>query len=412
MSPDRKTGTFLVLVAVVLLGVSGRPVVANDDSPSFPRTEMDWSGTKTETLFFLLGMLDAYPPRRYVEGTDLVESFYCNEQLEAFVFLAYLDRLAREQGIEQRAHARLVGCHLRIESEPLRQLINSFHLCQQLSGSGRAGGTSRIYYSLTLLPEVFDGRGQGAKLAFLAGAYFRYGRDGEYWQLPSGRDPERIARMLRDVGATDIRVETKLDDLAKHGIRFTPSTSLKRAFDQMPGEAGFLAADSLAGMATDDELAIYREVIQMAQQGAFDGCAPSIPAIIGPFTFVYTERASIPADVPWMRRALAAVDSASQHIVSLRELARDGRVQFDRRMVTRANHHLSLSQLSLSSIGFDPEGEGAVVFVSYTSLQPGSCAQSLAVFLRLIDDAWTASGYSVSRVHRQPLTGRYEEDVD
>jgi hypothetical protein len=180
----------------------------------------------------------------------------------------------------------------------------------------------------------------------------------------------------------------------------------------MPGEAGFLAADSLAGMATDDELAIYREVIQMAQQGAFDGCAPSIPAIIGPFTFVYTERASIPADVPWMRRALAAVDSASQHIVSLRELARDGRVQFDRRMVTRANHHLSLSQLSLSSIGFDPEGEGAVVFVSYTSLQPGSCAQSLAVFLRLIDDAWTASGYSVSRVHRQPLTGRYEEDVD
>jgi hypothetical protein len=47
-----------------------------------------------ETIYFVLGMLDDYSGRSVVEDIPIVERFYCNENVQAFVFRAYLEQLA------------------------------------------------------------------------------------------------------------------------------------------------------------------------------------------------------------------------------------------------------------------------------------------------------------------------------
>lgn len=64
-------------------------------------TPSDLTGHKRETVFFLLGMLGEYSGRTFVEDSDLVERFYCNEHEVAFVFRAYFQRLAGEQALNR-----------------------------------------------------------------------------------------------------------------------------------------------------------------------------------------------------------------------------------------------------------------------------------------------------------------------
>ncbi|HEU4365123.1 MAG TPA: hypothetical protein VFT13_06615, partial [Candidatus Krumholzibacteria bacterium] len=90
-----------------------------------PPVAIDWSGEKTETLFFILGMLDEYLGRQWTEDVDCVERFYCSEHVEAFVFLAYLNRLASEQGLDPVIDTELNDCLVYFHSKPLADLINS-----------------------------------------------------------------------------------------------------------------------------------------------------------------------------------------------------------------------------------------------------------------------------------------------
>src|SRR5712672_378118 len=100
--------------------------------------EPNLTGRKGETIFFLLGMLDDYLGRNFVEDDNQVERFYCNEHVQAFVFRAYLSRVAEEQNLSPTIGAEWKqDCLVAFRSDDMSALINSFYI-YKLSDDVRA----------------------------------------------------------------------------------------------------------------------------------------------------------------------------------------------------------------------------------------------------------------------------------
>lgn len=80
----------------------------------------DFTGDKSDTVFFLLGLLDEYGGRRIVEDDDRIERFFCNEANTARVFRRYISRLAREQRLDPAVREETVQqCLTSYYSQPI-----------------------------------------------------------------------------------------------------------------------------------------------------------------------------------------------------------------------------------------------------------------------------------------------------
>ena len=367
-----------------------RTIRTREARREFPQVTIDWSDDHTETIFFLLGMLDEYLGRRVTEGDDRVESFYPGEMVPAFVFHADLNRLAEEQKLDAGVEIEWGDQgHVTFRSEVLPEVIDSFYdftfgAYTTLNGMKVRSGWAKLTH------DVFEGHGQDAKLAYLAGAYFRYGSNGRYRFSNSSEKARLIARLLEEIGCENVETTSRAGLPASNGVLFEPTQALSDAMSRLPGAWALAAADATVGFVTDEELEIYRDIIHLAQVGVFDGCAMTTPALLYRFIGPAMHPGTIPQPEKWMERAVAHFDSIRTRPASVVALQSQSVIVLDKHPTPG-----DTSSVWLNRVGFDPRGEGAVVLCGQFSQPPGGCSQVLTVFLNRHNGSWMVTSYSV-----------------
>ena len=206
----------------------------------------DLSDDKEQTVFFLLGFLDEYLGRYVVEGDDRVERFYATEAAKAEVFRQYLARLANQQKLDATILEGREGSGIVFHSKPLADGLNS---CYQLPfTSGRmapgADGTYRRTATATLDLSLFMKTGKVTRhdqpglsdevfrrsraLAYVAGAWMRYGRVPDFAFANSRHKAELIAQLLVNLGCVKVSVE-EIFGFVPHAtyVHFRPTDEVK-----------------------------------------------------------------------------------------------------------------------------------------------------------------------------------------
>lgn len=360
---------FAISTCVGLWMALGSPGASADTA------EPDLSGVKGEPVFFVLGMLDEYSGRAFVESGDMIEHFYCSEHVTAYVFRAYVERVAREQSLDSGIETRWrQECLVSFLSPQIATFINHFY----------------VQDARNLPYSQLEARDPALKLAYLAGAYFRYGVDGHFEFANSGEKMKLIARVLEDVGCRDVTMKSREGLPYQNEVFFQPTDEVSRAFERMPGRWALEAADSLVGLATRDEINIYLEAVRVAQLGLLDGCHLAMPCETGRFTSIsMVGRGDVPAPTQAWHEALMDFDGHANELRSVRDLAVDSL-----RVVDKTSSKWEVGWLALSRVGFDRSGSFAIVFVSYRSAST-DCGRWAALFLERRKEQWAAVNYSV-----------------
>ncbi|HEX5131455.1 MAG TPA: hypothetical protein VFX92_03090 [Candidatus Krumholzibacteria bacterium] len=381
---------FALLVALALPGVA----TARPDEGS---VAVDYSGDKTETIFFVLGMLDEYGGRRITEGIDQIEHFYPNEVTQACVFRVYLDRLAAEQGLNPTVDVSWgESGYISFMSPDLSRFINAQYQFTSINGYRVVDGEKRRLSIASISTDQFDGHGTNAKLAYLAGAYFRYGQPGNYTFSNANKKRNLIAQLLEDVGCKGVRKSSREGIPFDNRVYFDADEQLAATFARLPGIWALAAADTLLGFVTNDELQIYREFIGLAQNGAFDDCVLTAPCTLDRFISPW-HPSNIPQPEPWVAEAIAFIDSLPVRPASVVELQSDS--------VLVANRYVAsgdTSWVSLNRVGFDHDRTRALLLCWYFNMSPGRCSQMLSVYLRKQKDLWEVTSFASDKVQWVP----------
>lgn len=195
------------------------------------------SGDRKEsssTIFFLLGFLDEYLGRRIEKKGDFVEHFYCNEQEKALLFEKYLYKLKNEKGMDTVIRKVLQPCgkqdeaHTFFYSGERKKWINSYYEFR-FQREGRVQNEKIIYMKTAeafIRKDIFN-KSRTSKLAYLAGAYCRYG-DGEYFVFANAHHKViLIIDLLNDLGCLSITLETSPTIPRIHKIHFQPTEEIK-----------------------------------------------------------------------------------------------------------------------------------------------------------------------------------------
>ncbi len=187
---------------------------------------LDVSNDRIRTIFWLLGLIDEYNGRQVASSTDdRVEGFYCDETELARLFRRVLSRLAREQGfrddVSERVHQE---CLTEFQSLEMRVALDSFYVDRRTTGMF---ANENEIIALRATYDMFDGMGRDAKLAYLSGAYQRYGSGSAFVFANAEHKADLIARLLTDVGATDVRRATARDSIPNgNWVHFRASSEL------------------------------------------------------------------------------------------------------------------------------------------------------------------------------------------
>jgi hypothetical protein len=200
---------------------------------SVPPSTFDLTGDKAEAVFWVLGFLEEYLGRVVIEERDHVERLYCNEKHMAARLRTMLQRVQREQQLPNDLREAVVQeCLLVFHSPTLARELNRMYASREPSGSfDGSGGPAREYVTLKATPALFARVGLEARLAYLAGAYYRHGVDDNTMRFANAaHKADLIADLLREAGATAVTRETIRGLPNANIVRFVPSAALKAAF--------------------------------------------------------------------------------------------------------------------------------------------------------------------------------------
>ena len=381
-------------IAVVIgLAFFATPLAGGESSDLPVHFSPDLSNAKGDNVFFLLGMLNEYAGRNFVEKSDLVESFYCGEDCEAHVFLAYLKRVAAEQGLDASVDVRMrQACLTGLHSRMLTEFIDSFYEYQYSSGGRLIGedGIRRRAGSASLSAEAFARAKERHKLAFLVGAFYRYGRDGGFVYANSSERVKLVMALLTEVGCENVRFESRPGIPSQNTVRFDADEKLRDLITQGAADWAVSAAESLMGTPDEDEVAVYKGALKAAIEGAFDGCAMPTPVVIYASNFIDMRKrdTSIPGLTPRFADALDDYNRNRSDVVSLRSLASD-----EIRVERRPQEWPELCSAWILRAGFDQTRTSAVVLFTYVCPQPTKCIRTVAVLLTKHDAEWRAESY-------------------
>lgn len=188
---------------------------SGDRARLVPRPTLDLqAGRDSLSAFFVLGFLDEYLGRRIVEGSDLVERFSCSEAAAADTFEAALLTLAADQRLEPRLERTISqageACRIQFRSPALGAAIHSLYAYRFGSGIQSPGEDGRYHRTadLRVTAGMIRPYGREAQLAFLAGAFARRSRDGEFFLVNAEHKAELIGRFLSDLGCSDVWVRS------------------------------------------------------------------------------------------------------------------------------------------------------------------------------------------------------------
>lgn len=166
----------------------------------------------SRTVYWLLGTFDEYLGRAIlVEDPQVVERFYCNESEVAAGFRRVLARFTREQGlVDDTAEEVVQGCLVYYRSSTIATALNSVYEDHR-RGAGIARTSDGFRREITVLrisSQVFEHVGRGGIMAYLSGAYYRYGRDNAFVFANAHHKADVIALLLERVGVEGIRRQT------------------------------------------------------------------------------------------------------------------------------------------------------------------------------------------------------------
>jgi len=225
----------------------------------------DLTGDKADTVFFVLGMLDEYNGRNLIEDDDRVERFYCNESGASRLFRRYIGTLAAEQGLDSAVRDETIEtCLIVYHSTPIASRLNSCYrytmtdqiLAQAPDGTYRRTANPSLRAS-GLFARV-GGAGSGSTdeanrrraLAYLAGAWARYRRDGDFVFANAHDKAALVAALLTDLGCRNLRIEST--------IGFIPQTNRVR-FEATDEVMAWLRKDSTDQSVGDISLSLRTE---------------------------------------------------------------------------------------------------------------------------------------------------------
>ena len=206
----------------------------------FAGPTFDLTHGRAEAVFWLLGTLNEYTGRGTVEGRGShIEQFFCDESALLPAFRTVLARVLREQGLpDDVVESTRQDCLVSLHSEGVAGRINRLYVDRR-----RTGGHVRLVrpepsgeiVALYVSDGMFDGVSDTERIAYLAGAYARYGRGSSYVLSNAEHKAALIARLLLDVGATDIQHRTSRDTIPNGNVvSFAASAQLLRALEQQP----------------------------------------------------------------------------------------------------------------------------------------------------------------------------------
>jgi hypothetical protein len=206
--------------------------------PSRPLDLADGHGAR---VFFVLGTLDEYTGRHVVEGDDRVEGFYCNESAKVPAFVHQLEQLAREQQLN--ASIRLEprqDCLTVVRSAALADALNALYQKRDApriehSWTIDASGRKRRNETLWAGPELFRGVTRELKLAYVAGAYARYGQ-GEVLRFANARQKVALlVALLNELGCSNVRTESTQGFIPQtNTIHFDGCPDVRQSIDRPP----------------------------------------------------------------------------------------------------------------------------------------------------------------------------------
>jgi hypothetical protein len=213
--------------------------------------QFDLRGDKVETVFFLLGLLNEYSGRHILDD-DHIERFYCNESQTAALFRRYLRKLAQEQSLDSGSIREEIeqGCLMSFRSCPIAERLNSCY--RRATAGGAARGTDGTYHriwraslGLTLFTrsgrvETKPGVGRVDEnfyrrraLAYVSGAWVRWGRNGDFVFANAQDKVHLIAELLSWLGCTKVRIESDVGFIPRtNWVHFQPSAEVMRSFER------------------------------------------------------------------------------------------------------------------------------------------------------------------------------------
>ena len=207
--------------------------------------DFDLTGSKGDTVFFVLGVLSEYLGRYFVEDEDRIEGFYCNEEALAPLFKRQLVKLAAEQDLDPAISEEVRSyCSVTYRSKQLSGRLNSCYR-YQLSADRLSQGSDGRYKrtaDASLGLQLFMRSGSGTStanglseevfyrrraLAYLSGVWARH-RRGSDFLFANAQDKSRlVAQLLTNLGARDVRLESTFGRIPQANIvHFQPTDEL------------------------------------------------------------------------------------------------------------------------------------------------------------------------------------------
>ena len=198
------------------------------------RPAFDVSGTRGTAVFWVLGALNEYLGRRtFASGGDEVETFFCNEQTFVPVFRDMLRRLVREQQLSNDLSESIVqDCLLSFRSHGLAARIDRLYRDRRSTGMFANPGRHEIV-ARYVSRDVLATEPREHVVAYLAGAYQRFGQGDSIVLANAEHKAQLIAEWLVQVGATNVRHETMRETVPNGNVvSFRASPALRRALSQ------------------------------------------------------------------------------------------------------------------------------------------------------------------------------------
>jgi hypothetical protein len=207
-------------------------------------------GGAADTVFFVLGMLEEYQGRPIVEDDDLVEAFYCDESSVVPVFRAAITKLAIEQKLDPSI--RVVTTQECVVSYHSKEISAGLNSCYRYQVSNERltrapDGTYRRTATPTLGLQVFATNGtntalpgslsdqavhRNRALAYVAGAWARYGRGSEFVFANAAGKVKLVAELLSYLGCQNVRLESDMGFIPQTNVlKFEPTAEVRERLE-------------------------------------------------------------------------------------------------------------------------------------------------------------------------------------
>ncbi|MCU0534362.1 MAG: hypothetical protein MUD14_10765 [Hydrococcus sp. Prado102] len=203
----------------------------------------------SHTIYAVLGFLNEYIGRTIAQNGDLVEHFWVNETKKADIFEKYLMCLVDEYCLQTSVRREMSEGHTYFLSAEITELINSFYLKHNLTGTDSNGNpaytTGQGFFQQNtgrISADVFPSEDREAKLSYLIGVHQRYGEENMFLFANAYHKAQLVYQLLQELGSPSVVLVYADPDRAPSPFRvaFEPTAELidrfcLRAFNNSTG---------------------------------------------------------------------------------------------------------------------------------------------------------------------------------